>query len=80
MNDCPCRRLVARKTGVDDPVGEAVAAKPRQTHQVDVLGVMPVLKVPHQPAEGVSCHLIVKRVERIRIHRNHSLSWAAAVP
>jgi len=35
----------------DDPVCQAIAAETCQPHQIDVLGVMPVLQMPHQSAE-----------------------------
>jgi hypothetical protein len=44
--------LVAFEAGIADPVGQAVAAEARQPHQVDVLRIVAVPQVAHQPAEG----------------------------
>ena len=58
-------RLVERRAGLDDPVGQAIAAEPRQTHQLDVLGIVAVAQMADETAEGRSGVRIVELVERI---------------
>ena len=76
-------RPVPRIARLANPVGEAVAAKPGEAHQVDVLRVGPVTQVAHQPAErGGGVHIVelLERV-RIRIHRGQqSLCFEARLP
>jgi hypothetical protein len=61
--------LVARRTGFDNPVGQAVAAKPGEAHQIDVLGVMAVTQMADKAAKGGGCNGIVKTFERITSRR-----------
>ena len=58
--------LVQRRAGIHDPVRKAIAAEPRQPHQLDVLRVMPVAQVPDKPAERGGGHGIWQFVKRIR--------------
>ncbi len=70
VDDLARRSLVALEPCIADPVGEAVAAKARQSHQIDVLRVMAMLQMAHQTAECGGRHLVGKLIERIciRIH------------
>ncbi len=67
--------LVAFEPGVADPVRQAIAAEPREPHQLDILCVVAMLQVAHQSAECSGRNRIVKLVNRtgiwagrIRIH------------
>ena len=68
-----CGGLVPRKAAFDDPVRQAIAAEARKAHQVDVLGIVAVLEVLYQAAEGGGRYGIGKRIDCIRIHGN--LPW-----
>jgi len=76
--------LVAVITRIADPVGEAIAAEARQTHQVDILGIVAMAQMAHQAAKGRGGDIVGKRVERvglgIRIHEGaYSLSCNTGV-
>ena len=67
--------LVPFETGIEYPVGQAVAAKTGQAHQVDILRVMAVLQMPHQPPERLRRNRVGQLIQfcrcigrRIRIH------------
>lgn|GEM_PF-6384155 len=64
-------RFVACKARLTNPVGQAIAAETGQPHQIDVLRVMPVPQVPHQPAEGGSSHFIRQAIKRIGCLSHH---------
>ncbi len=57
--------LVSIITRISYPVGEAVAAKPRQPHQLDILRIVAMAQMAHQPAERGGGHGIVQPVERV---------------
>ncbi len=48
--------------GFRDPIGEAIAAKARYSHQIDVLDVGPVLQMRNQAAEGGCGNGIVEHI------------------
>jgi hypothetical protein len=53
--------LVERRASFDNPVGQAIAAEPRQAHQVDILGIVAVPQMAHQPAKRRCGHGIVEQ-------------------
>ena len=57
--------LVDRCAGFDNPVGQAIAAEPRQPHQFDILGIVAMAQMPHQPPERRRRHCIIERFERV---------------
>ena len=57
--------LVERRAGIDDPVGQAVAAEACKAHQLDVLRIVPVAQMPDKAAERGSGHFIGQFVKRI---------------
>jgi hypothetical protein len=59
--------LVARKASLTDPVGEAVAAEPRNAHQVNVLRVGTMAQVANQTTKRGGGHGVIETVERVRI-------------
>lgn len=61
------RCLVKAGTGIVDPIGQAIAAEPRQPHQIDVLRIMPMPQVPDETAECRGCHGIGHSIKRIRV-------------
>ncbi len=69
MDQLACICLVAVIPGIAYPVGQTVAAKARQPHQLYVLGIVAVAQMPHQPPEGSSGDGVIQRIKRIiRIH------------
>lgn len=56
--------LVALIARIADPVGKAIAAKARQPHQIDILRVVAMAQMAHQPAKRLSRLRIVKRIQR----------------
>ncbi|MFM2100738.1 MAG: hypothetical protein RLZZ366_2277 [Pseudomonadota bacterium] len=44
--------LLADPPGLCHPIAQAIAAKSREAHQINVLRIRPVLEVRDQPAEG----------------------------
>ena len=76
--------LVPGIPSIADPVGEAIAAEARQTHQVDILGIVAMAQMAHQAAKGRGGDIVGKRIERvglgIRIHEGaYSLSCNTGV-
>ena len=61
-------RFAQRRAGLDDPVGQTIAAEAREAHQIDVLRIVAVAQVPHQMAERGSGLRIGQGVERIGPH------------
>ena len=57
--------LLVRATRLGDPVTEAIAAKSRKAHQIDVRGVAAVLEQTDKAAKGRGGDGIVERVERV---------------
>ncbi len=57
--------LVDRCAGFDNPVGQAIAAEPREPHQLDILRIMTVAQVPHQSPECRRRDRIFQRFERV---------------
>jgi hypothetical protein len=47
--------LGERAVRLHHPVGEAIAAKSSEAHQVDILGIVPVLQMRDEAAEGCCC-------------------------
>ena len=71
MDDLARGRLVERCAGLDDPVGQTIAAEAREPHQINVLRIVAVAQVPHQMAERGSGLRIGQGIERISPH----VSW-----
>ena len=67
--------LALRKAAFDDPIGKAVAAKARQPHQIDILGIVAMAQVAHQPPEGSGGNRIIKRVELVWIGIHHGIPF-----
>jgi hypothetical protein len=59
------RCFVTIEARIADPVGQAIAAESRQSHQLDILRVMAMLKVAHQPAKGRSRYCVVQMIKRV---------------
>ncbi len=57
--------LVERGAGIDDPVGQAVAAKAGKAHQFDILRVVPMAQVPDKAAERGGSHGIGEFIQGI---------------
>jgi hypothetical protein len=77
--------LVERGTGITNPVSKAVAAKACQAHEVDILGIVAMAQMAHQPSKCGSGDGIVEAFQgicgvRIRIFRTahgHTLGFSA---
>ena len=80
MDDSARFHLVAFKARIADPVGQAIAAEAGQTHQIDVLRIMPILQMVHQPAKGGGGHGIVQRVYLITfVHISANRPWFVSI-
>lgn len=65
MNHFARLTLVARKTRVANPVGQAIPAKTGQAHQVYILCIVAVVQMPNEPAECGGSNRVGQGIERI---------------
>ncbi|VVT05083.1 hypothetical protein SPHINGO391_360063 [Sphingomonas aurantiaca] len=69
------RRILVKVTRLFDPVGQAIATKTGEPHQVDILRVFAVAEVADQAAKGLRRYGIVQSIERVGFGIHSYAPW-----